>query len=157
MKPNVDRALVTSPWYIWLLFMLGLLFTACQQESKGFVLPPGDVATGQLLFAELSCTDCHSITGIAWTGTGSDPEVKLGGELTKLKTYGELVTSVINPSHKISQKALVNDKWLMPEGASKMETYCYNEVMTVQQLIDIIAFIQSEYRLKLPVDSYPYH
>ena len=157
MKPIFNQDVITSPWYIWLLFLIGMLFTACQSESKGFVLPQGDVAIGQLLFVELNCTDCHSITGIAWTGAGTDPEVKLGGELTKLKSYGELVTSVINPSHKISQKALVSEKWLMPEGASKMESRNYNEVLTVQQLIDLIAFMQSEYKLKLPVDSYPYY
>lgn len=136
-----------------------LLLMACKNESRGFVLPAGDIETGKQLFTTLYCTDCHSIGDIKWTGnenTGA-PQVKLGGEVTSLKTYGELVTSVINPSHKISQRNQLTDQQLTaPEGSSLMETKCYNDVMTVQQLVDIVAFLQSKYQLVMPTNPYPY-
>ncbi len=149
----------SGTWITAILFMAGMLFTSCQKESKGFVLPPGNIEAGRQLFTTLNCTDCHSIGDLAWIGTeaGGSPHVQLGGSVTKLKMYGELVTSVINPSHKISQKSLADDRWVIPGGTSRMESYCYNDVMTVQQLVDIIAFLQSEYKLMMPEYYYPYY
>lgn len=136
-----------------------LVLTACRNESRGFVLPPGDVDSGKHLFQSLYCTDCHAIGDIVQSTEGESggaPLVSLGGKVTKLKSYGELVTSVVNPSHKISQKAPSDQPLTTPEGASKMEARCYNDIMTVQELIDIIAYLQSEYRLVQPTNTYPY-
>jgi hypothetical protein len=121
-------------------------------------LPAGNIEAGKQLFSSMYCTDCHSIGDIAWTGDAAkgDPQVKLGGEVTSLKSYGELVTSVINPSHKISQRNLVTEPLTTAEGASKMEARCYNDIMTVQQLIDIVSFLQSRYQLVMPTNPYPY-
>jgi len=143
-----------------LLMLVSTFITmiACQKESKGFVLPEGDVGAGRQHFTALYCTDCHSIGDVAWAGPGDygNPEIKLGGETTMLKTYGELVSSVINPSHKISQKTLTDQQLTSPEGTSKMEARCFNEVMTVQQLVDIVAFLQSNYKLVRPTNTYQY-
>lgn len=132
--------------------------TSCREQARGFVLPEGNVEAGRQLFATMRCVECHSIGTTAWVGTGraDDPHVRLGGDVTKLKSYGELVTSVINPSHKISQKAVADSTWMMGEH-SKMEAYDYNKVLTVQQLIDLVAFLQSEYNLVVPTNPYPYH
>lgn len=141
----------------WFLFA-ALILASCQPESKGFVLPPGDAVKGKKLFVQLSCNDCHSIADIKWNGPGDNyPEVRLGGDVTQLKTYGELVTSVINPSHKISQRALADSRWLIHGDSSKMETYHFNDFVTVSELVDIVAFLQSEYKLVQPVNTYPYN
>lgn len=69
--------------------------------------------------------------------------VILGGEVRKVRTYGQLVTAVINPSHDLATgypKDLVQE-----EGASRMTDF--NDVMTVQQLIDLVAFLQSRYEV----------
>ena len=63
-----------------------------------------------------------------------------------MKTYGELVTSIINPSHVLSPgypKELItkNNQSAMPN---------FNDTMTVRQLIDLVAFLQSRYELVLP-------
>lgn len=144
---------------LFLMLIFGMvMFMACQKESRGFVLPDGDIAIGKQLFSNLYCTDCHSISNITWTGAtyGDYPNVKLGGEVTRLKTYGELVTSVINPSHKLSQRNVTDHPLTTPEGASRMEARCYNDIVTVQQLVDIVAFLQSEYKLVVPTNTYPY-
>ena len=145
-------------WFVWVGIAMFTVFAACQNESRGFVLPEGDVMHGQQLFTDLNCIRCHSIGGIGWTGgeTDSDPHIKLGGEVTVMKTYGELVTSVINPSHKISRPPHTRQILTDTLGASKMELYRYNEIMTVQELIDLVAFLQSEYKLVVPENPYPY-
>ena len=60
---------------------------------------------------------------------------------------------VINPSHKIA-KVSVSDTLTTTSGQSKMQVY--NQFMSVQELIDIVAFLQSEYKLELPSNPYPY-
>ena len=157
MKYSIKASIVR--WTVWILPAVAMLFTACENQSRGFVLPEGDAMHGKVLFQELNCTRCHSIGDIAWTGSAryDDVHVKLGGDVTHLKTYGELVTSVINPSHKISQQDTSHQKLTLIEGMSKMELPRYNEIMTVQELVDIVAFLQSEYKLVVPDVTYPYH
>ncbi|HJW27892.1 MAG TPA: c-type cytochrome, partial [Saprospiraceae bacterium] len=139
--------------------LLILALSSCQPESRGFVLPKGDVQKGKQLFQDLKCHSCHSISDIAWAGSkeAGDVNLKLGGETTKLKMYGELVTSVINPNHKISQKTFSEQPLTTPEGTSRMPSNRYNDILTVQQLIDLVAFLQSEYKLQMPEQTYPYY
>ena len=156
MKTFASKTLASIA--ILALFMLMIFSTSCENQAKGFVLPEGDVESGQQAFVNLNCDNCHSIADLPWTGNAAneDPNIPLGGNVTTIKSYGELVTSVINPSHKISQtyqdeKALTN-----ADGSSKMERYSYNYVMTVQELVDIVTFLQAEYKLVMPDKTYPY-
>ncbi len=70
--------------------------------------------------------------------------VRLGGEVSRIGTYGELVTSIINPSHRLAKGHATED--ISDEGKSLMTNY--NDVLTVQQLIDLTAFLQSRYVLR---------
>jgi len=142
-----------------LLFAGALVFAvSCNTQSRGCVLPPGDAENGKRLFTGLNCDDCHSIADIPWKGSkdANAPHVALGGTVSEMKAYGELVTSVINPSHKISKTYREEAGATLPGGRSRMEQYNYNEVMSVEELIDIVAFLQSEYRLVMPDNPYPY-
>jgi mono/diheme cytochrome c family protein len=142
-----------------LLLLTLLLAVSCQRQARGFVLPEGNSEKGAKLFADLHCNDCHSIGAIAWAGSKDTgiPHVPLGGKVTALKTYGELVTSVIHPSHKISSVYRERIGSTLPGGRSRMEQYNYNEAMTVQELIDIVAFLQSEYEIVVPEGYYTDH
>jgi hypothetical protein len=145
-------------WTLWALpFVLLAALTSCQPQSQGFVLPKGDVEEGKKVFMELNCNNCHFTDEIVWSGSEEweDPKLELGGEVSKAKTYGELVTSIVNPSHKIS-KAIEAEAATSPDGSSKMERFGYNYVMTVQELIDVVSFLQSEYELVIPETNYPY-
>ena len=147
-----------SNWVLGAMFIALMAFSACQTESRGFVLPEGDTVKGKTVFTELNCSRCHSIDDIAWTGSEQfgDPYVKLGGDATTITTYGELVTSVINPSHKIDRKSLNSEKLTLTAGMSKMELYRYNEIMTVQELVDLVTYLQSEYKVDRPEVDYPF-
>jgi sulfur-oxidizing protein SoxX len=126
-----------------------LALTACSPESPvGFRLPDGDAAAGRQAFLDLRCNACHEVRGIAIEQDGGLAHVTLGGETTRVKTYGELVTSIINPSHKIApQHRAVG---ATAEGVSLMSFTYLNDVMTVQQVVDLVAFLQPTYAVVQP-------
>lgn len=121
----------------------------CQDEARGFALPPGNEQAGHEAFVELGCNACHRIEGVINRRTeGADPaiDVRLGGQVSRVKTYGDLVTSIINPSHRLSRgntPATVTE-----DGESRMPYY--NDRMTVQQLVDLTAFLQRQYSVWVP-------
>ena len=135
--------------YLSIPLLLGALIVAgCDPQTRGFRLPEGDIEAGKLTFQALACTDCHSVANIAHTGgVDSNLNVVLGGTVTRVRTYGELVTSIINPSHVIvrqnpAQKVEEDAKSLMRD---------YNDTMTVRQLVDLVTFLEQEYDLYIPV------
>ena len=119
-----------------------LLLGGCTNGSREFTLPEGNVERGKTAFTEMGCASCHSIDGIV-QGNTPKMSIQLGGKVTTIKTYGELVTSVINPSHRISED---HKAYTTADGKSKMKYY--NDVMTVSELTDIVYFLQSKYELK---------
>ncbi len=139
----------------WMCFsLLGFMLVfeyGCDSQSRGFALPQGDIANGKEAFFELGCNHCHSAGDIAWISNPDNIRIPLGGEVPSIKTYGELVTSVINPSHKISFK--YREGMTTASGESRMRNY--NEVMTVQNLVDLVTFLQDEYDVIPPPT--PYH
>lgn len=135
--------------YVVALIAVATMLAACDKgptSSFGFSLPSGDISEGRAAFVKYQCADCHSVVGIDDLRAGIDPvlTVPLGGKTSRIKTYGELVTSVINPSHEISKKLPVAE--VSTKGRSKMPNYNY--VMTVSELIDLIAFLQAQYELE---------
>jgi len=131
------------------LVMLGVLsLAACDtgpKGSMGFTLPDGDVERGKANYVKFQCHACHATEAVPQLDSGSPAavSVQLGGETTRIKSYGELVTSIINPSHRIARRKSAD--MADASGASKMVTF--NDVMTVTQLIDLVAFVQSNYTL----------
>jgi len=128
-----------------------LLLGACGGEddsARGFSLPEGDPQAGMLVFTSMGCNSCHSLPSVAQMPADADSDkqvwIKLGGEVRHIKTYGELVTAIINPSHKILQSYATEH--VDSEGHSVMRNY--NDVMSVTQLIDLVSFLQTEYHLQ---------
>jgi L-cysteine S-thiosulfotransferase len=124
------------------------------KSAKGFSLPDGDVEKGKAVFIQLQCNACHVVPGIEQLATEGEPalSIALGGEVARISTYGELVTSVINPSHKFPKGYPL--AMTQKDGVSRMKNY--NDVMTVEQLIDLVSFLQSKYELKpYPRTDYP--
>ena len=156
---NKYKALCRLPNYLMMVLLLcgGLFVSSCNDQARGFALPEGDIEKGKTIFNRFICNECHSISDIEWKGGRDNLNILLGGATTVKKSYGDLVASVINPSHKISRGYKEqNTSLTTEEGLSKMKNY--NEVMTVQELIDVVTFLQSEYKVKTPpMDYYPYH
>jgi len=151
-----NKFLINLPNYLMVFVLLcgSLLISSCNRQSRGFALPEGDIEKGKVTYKRLACSECHSISNIEWKGGQDNLKIPLGGEVTSLKSYGGLVASVINPSHKVP--SFYDQKTSTEEGLSKMKNY--NEVMTVQELIDLVAFLQSEYQVVSPPTNYqPYY
>ncbi|MEM1436290.1 MAG: cytochrome c [Pseudomonadota bacterium] len=152
-RPGVSKPLpdgVSGQLSGGLLISLLLLLGGCDNpQTRGFVLPPGDVEAGQQAFVDSGCSRCHSVAGavehspIAEEGT---LHVPLGGEVKRIQTYGELVTSLVHPNHRLARPVLA--PMVSEVGESKMPNF--NSIMTVQQLIDITTFLQSSYQLAPP-------
>lgn len=138
-----------------LLLTCILVLSGCDEDrtmsERGFRLPEGDPMAGRETFLYMHCNQCHTIQGEELAAIpGFEPFVELGGSVTRVKTYGELVTSIINPSHKLADgyaKEVVSE-----DGKSKM--YVYNGFMTVQELTDLVMFLQPHYDVVPPEFHY---
>ena len=128
--------------------MLGLVacLAGCAGEYEGFTLPPGDAERGQAAFVAFRCYDCHRVNGVELpAGEESDQAVvELGGEVDRVRKYGDLVTAIVNPSHRLAQG--YTPDLVARDGKSRMTVY--NDVMTVSQLIDIVTFLQAHYKVR---------
>lgn len=137
------------------LILVASLFVlcACEQQSRGFNLPEGNAEQGRMTYTLLQCSDCHSVNSVPWTGEYTEEKINvtLGGKVTKIKTYGDLVTSIINPSHRLARGN--NPETTLGNGQSAMRNY--NGIMSVQELIDLVEFLQSKYEVWVP-DYYTY-
>lgn len=141
-----------------ILLVLALFSAAsCSGEErpvKGFVLPPGDIERGEQVFLAFNCHHCHTIPGKDFP----DPEneaafiLEIGGEVLRVKNYGELLTAVVNPDHVLSPRyrRLLREAGREPD-LSPMPNF--SGQMTVAQLIDVAEFLHAQYS-KLQPDYY---
>jgi len=127
---------------------------ACDSGPRspiGFRLPEGDVGKGRAAFVELQCNSCHTVDEVDLPDPVVIPSpsamVALGGQVYEIRTDGYLVTSIINPSHKLV-RGLPKEQITTSTGESRMPDY--TEIMTVQQLTDLVAFLQSHYTVIPP-------
>jgi sulfur-oxidizing protein SoxX len=127
--------------------LLTWLFYGCQETgpARGFALPEGDSERGKETFVELRCNTCHQVEGLEdelERPTASPPvDVKLGGLAMREPTDGELVTSIINANHELYPAG--DSDAMVSGGESRMANY--NEVITVAQMIDLVAFLHDRY------------
>lgn len=115
-----------------LLFLYGCTLS---RDDTEFALPEGSATAGKELFARFQCGTCHDFSG-------KGDKVRLGGDRLTQKTYNELVTSVINPSHRIAPAWLEKN----PD-ATVSPMKVYNDIMTVAELVDLVTFIRSKYKV----------
>jgi hypothetical protein len=72
--------------------------------------------------------------------------VVLGGETPRVRTDGELVAAIVEPSHKLAP-AYPRDR-VKSGDLSRMGDFA--DAMTVRQLVDIVAFLQKHYEVVPP-------
>lgn len=139
--------------YMSLIGLAGLAvaLVSCEPSptsGRGLVLSEGDIDRGQATFINLRCTECHAVYGLDLPVPPSRSEVflELGGAMARVKTYGDLVTSITNPDHIISPQYLGP----LEESGSPMPDLTHE--MTVAELIDLVTFLNTRYSLKAPPD-----
>ena len=139
-----------------------LSLPSCQDPAermgKGFRLPEGNAERGKMAFLELKCHQCHTVAAVSLPNADAPSPIafELGGEVRKVKSYGELVTAIIQPQHIISPDYLAKLGTPQPGAASPMPTS--NDTMTVTQLTDIVTFLHGHYQKAPPPGrTYPYY
>ncbi len=127
--------------------------TGCASRDEGFTLPQGDAERGKAAFVSIGCVECHSVHHVELPESDAPGGrlLKLGGDVEYAKAYEDLVTGIINPSHRLAKGYKPSAEAV--EGQSPMKVY--NDVMTVAQLIDIVTFLQEHY-VPIPRDQTPY-
>jgi mono/diheme cytochrome c family protein len=136
--------------FLTCLLVAGLVAGCSGQKSvRRFHLPDGDASRGQTAFVSLRCHTCHTVSGIDLPAPTAAPadQLMLGGEVARLRTYGDVLTAIIHP------KAGISDKIPSPERKKMKESPMpgVNDVMTVQEMIDLVAFLQPRYRVLAPL------
>jgi L-cysteine S-thiosulfotransferase len=146
----------------------GVLLVCCLQwacesgrhSAAGFRLPSGGSAQrGKAVFLALNCRQCHDVSGVpmeraepaaATEQVGQQPvRVQLGGFTSREMTDGYLVTAIIHPSYRLAQYP---HQLITVDGRSRMPEQ--NE-LTVQELVDLVTFLQSTYHTSRPFPDYP--
>ena len=143
------RNIAQSGLYGVLAIITLLALAACTGDAKpvkGFVLPQGDIAQGEQVFVDFNCHGCHTIPGVEFPKPDFEPPfvLEIGGEVYRVKNYGELLTAVVNPDHIISRKYRMLLEQADREVIISPMPY-YGESMTVAELIDLVEFLHAQY------------
>ena len=128
----------------WVLIVAMVGCTAERRSARGFRLPEGDALRGQVVFAELKCYTCHKVyKHDEFPAPTVDPSVPvaLGGRYASLPGDGDLVTSIIHPSHKISSRYA----HAMVTTGSSSRMGDFTESLSVRDMIDLVAFLHTVY------------
>jgi L-cysteine S-thiosulfotransferase len=126
-----------------------------RHSSAGFRLPAdGNIERGKAAFVALGCASCHQVPGTDLPRPTIQPPVPvaLGGERSNELTDGYLVTSIICPSYRLAHYP---KNQITSGGKSRMPDY--EDRITVRQLTDLVAFLQSRYTVRLYPGRYPYY
>jgi len=128
---------------------LALSGVACQSERytpAGFHLPrDGDVERGKAAFVELGCNSCHQVSGVDLPGPTATPAVpvKLGGQSSRRLSDAYLLTAMLDPNYHLAP----HEKGEITAGGhSRMPAF--TDKMNLRQMVDIVAFMQSQYVIR---------
>jgi sulfur-oxidizing protein SoxX len=144
-----------TKWVLPLLFaVLAMVLCSCEpgpHSSSGFRLPDGNAVRGKAVFVAYGCHRCHEVAGSDLPKPTVQPTVPvvLGGVVERTMTDGYLTTSIINPSYQIAgypkEQVAVNGRSRMPH---------FDDRMTVQDLTDLVSFLQSRYTVRRAMPEY---
>lgn len=141
-----------------LLVLLPLLASAlacnARYSNAAFHLPrDGNPERGKAAFAELGCAGCHYVLGANPTDSQARPGlIVLGGTVDRKMTDAYLVTHVLDPANGITPSS---QSRIATAGQPRMPAFA--DRITVRQLTDIVAFLQSNYQLRPMPPEVWYH
>ena len=96
-----------NPKWIVAALLPALLCASCTVSPIfGYPVDEGNVDAGRQAFIDHQCHQCHSVAGVRLPplAGASDQLLELGGETSTIRSYGGLMTSIINPNHEISEE-----------------------------------------------------
>lgn len=133
----------------WALSLLTSALVAGCAQSPGFPVQEGDVERGRQAFIDHQCHQCHSVAGVDLPPlAGAGPvQLELGGEIVVARSYTDLMTSIINPNHVVSD--VYRERMAIEAGVPLRSPMPMPHIdnMTVRQMIDLVTFLDSRYVL----------
>ena len=139
-------------WPFGLALLAAAIGCSGRNSASAFHLPSdGDVERGKAAFVSLGCNSCHEVTGVDLPKptVSSQVPIVLGGTTYAGVSNAYLVTSIINPSYEL---APYPKEQISVAGKSRMPHYV--ETLTVRQLTDVVAFLQSHYVIQRMPETY---
>ena len=131
---------------IVLAVTLPVLAGCISSSTFAFPVEQGDVAAGRQAFIEHRCQRCHTVAGetLPLPPGMSFPMLQLGAPPTKIRSYADLTTSIVNPNHALSERyrQQLQQTGVPPDSPMPAQSL---DTMTVRQLINIVAFLNSKY------------
>jgi mono/diheme cytochrome c family protein len=112
-----------------------------------FVLPTGNADAGRKAFADFECFKCHAVQGEQFPAPKADqggvgPALSGMGPMHPAEYFAE---AIIHPNASAAWRIKHHQEeekgYLGADGKSKMPGY--NGAMTVQQLIDLVAYLKT--------------
>jgi cytochrome c2 len=100
---------------------------ACAGERAEFLLPQGQAAAGQEAVREQQCFACHEFAGSTLPAPHAALRAPRLGAKQARWTRERLADRILTPAHPLAEGRMGD----------------YTEAMTVRQLIDIVAYLQS--------------
>lgn len=136
MKERVFLILITCGLFV----SLGCRTIHDDDLEVRLSLPRGDFERGEEVFKEMKCYACHEITRADMPATYAKPPVPimLGAERQR-PTREQLVNSIVNPSHRFEPAQVPG----VTTSGQSSRMGDYNDVLTVRQLSDLVAFLRS--------------
>ncbi len=102
-----------------------------------FTWPKGDPAKGREAFTKFECYRCHEVRGEKFSAPTE--KGKMGPELSQMGPLHEpeyFAEAILNPNVVIEK----GKDYQGPDGSSKMPSF--NDSMTVQEAIDLVAYLR---------------
>ena len=125
---------------------LPVLAGCISSSTFAFPVEQGDVAAGRQAFIEHRCQRCHTVRGETLPPPPgmSFPMLQLGAPPTEIRSYADLTTSIVNPNHALSERyrQQLQQTGVPPDSPMPAQSL---DTMTVRQLINIVAFLNSKY------------
>lgn len=133
----------------WFLAAVGFTALAQQAPKHGgdgtpeawkFSWPVGNPVSGREVFVKLECYTCHEVKGEAFPvpEAGPDPG-RVGPELSGMAPLHPpeyFAEAIINPNALVEE----GKGYHAADGKSKMPSY--NDLVTVQEVIDLVAYLK---------------
>ena len=126
-----------------------------RHTTAGFSMPAdANLERGRQAFSDLGCPACHRVVNLNLPSPTVQPAVPvvLGGEIDRKLSDAYLVTAMISPSHQL---ALYPKEQVTSGGMSRMPNH--TDKMSVRQMVDLVAFLQSRYIERPMLPTYDYH
>ena len=139
LRVSLSVGLVLA-WLVGIGVVLGA--GASMPEGWRFTMMKGDPVAGEKAFDKMKCWSCHDVSGKRF-GKSSDSPGEMGPALTR--SHARLPREYLAESILNTDEFLAHGNYQMSyraaDGTSRMAHY--QEVMTLQELTDIVEFIRT--------------